>query len=237
MPSGRSLFGFTDRQGLLGPAALAPTITAKVRLVIGLSKTTLRSGRWNTGSVDLLEEGYRAGSCLDAGADMCADAVRTFPPRPSTSLVYFLYYQIHGIYILGRNTSQNESNCSCSFSTINTVIEKKASKMVLQQVTTPPGQVTPYVISAYDGETLQLPGTKSVIRILASAKETNGAFSVFRMDGVAGEPVGFHYHNEAHDIFMCARGQLEVWAGDKARLLNAGDFAYVPPVSHLIHRF
>ncbi|KAF3000415.1 hypothetical protein E8E14_003267 [Neopestalotiopsis sp. 37M] len=106
--------------------------------------------------------------------------------------------------------------------------------MVLQQVTTPPGQVTPYVISAYDGETLQLPGTKSVIRILASAKETNGTFSVFRMDGVAGEPVGFHYHNEAHDIFMCARGQLEVWAGDKARLLNAGDFAYVPP--GIIHR-
>lgn len=43
-------------------------------------------------------------------------------------------------------------------------------------------------------------------------------------------PIIFHYHDEAHDIFLCTRGQMNVWADDRARTLNPGDMASVPPV-------
>ena len=53
--------------------------------------------------------------------------------------------------------------------------------------------------------------------------------SVFGMDGTIADPPGFHYHNLAHDVFMCTKGRLKIWAGDKCRVLYPGDFAYVPP--------
>ncbi|CVL05060.1 related to dioxygenase [Fusarium mangiferae] len=93
----------------------------------------------------------------------------------------------------------------------------------------PAGASTPYIIPSHKGESLTLPGAKSAIRILASAKESEGLISVFHMDGVLGDPAGFHYHNHAHDVFTCTRGQLKVWAGDKCRILSPGDFCYVPP--------
>ncbi|KAF2023905.1 RmlC-like cupin [Setomelanomma holmii] len=93
----------------------------------------------------------------------------------------------------------------------------------------PPGKPVPYIISAYEGETITIPGTKSVFRILASAAETDGLISVFAMEGAVADPPGFHYHNEAHDVFMCTKGRLKIWAGDKCKILYPGDFAYVPP--------
>lgn len=74
-----------------------------------------------------------------------------------------------------------------------------------------------------------IPGTKSTVRILASAKETEGLISVFGMDGAVADAPGFHYHNLAHDVFMCTRGHLKVWAGDRCKILGPGDFCYVPP--------
>jgi len=103
--------------------------------------------------------------------------------------------------------------------------------MSIQRVSQPPGKSEPYIIPAYEGERLTIPGTKTVIRILASARETETSISVFHFDGVAGDAPGFHYHNEAHDVFMCTTGQMKVWAGDKCRILSPGDFCSVPPVS------
>lgn len=100
----------------------------------------------------------------------------------------------------------------------------------IPRVSQPPKEAKPYLIPAFAGEKLNLPGSKSTIRILASAQETENTISVFHMDGVVGDPVGFHHHNEAHDIFMCTKGFIKVWAGDKARLLAPGDFCSVPPV-------
>lgn len=40
---------------------------------------------------------------------------------------------------------------------------------------------------------------------------------------------GFHNHNEAHDAFLCTRGQMKLWAEDRYMILSPGDFAYVPP--------
>jgi mannose-6-phosphate isomerase-like protein (cupin superfamily) len=101
--------------------------------------------------------------------------------------------------------------------------------MSIPRVSEPLGRPAPYVLPALTGESITLPGTKSVIRVFASAKETAGLLSVFSMDGVTGDAPGFHYHEQAHDIFMCTRGRLQVWAGDQCRVLSPGDFCSVPP--------
>lgn len=102
--------------------------------------------------------------------------------------------------------------------------------MALPRVSQPLGKPEPYILPSHSGETITLPGSKSVIRFLASAKETNGLMSVFQMDGVLGDLAGFHYHDKAHDVFMSTRGQIKIWAGDKCKILSPGDFCYVPPV-------
>ncbi|KAI4632190.1 uncharacterized protein J4E87_001662 [Alternaria ethzedia] len=99
----------------------------------------------------------------------------------------------------------------------------------LPRVSLPAGAPTPYLLPSHTGEHLTIPGTKAVFRILCSAAETNNTMSVFGQDGVLSDPPGFHYHNHAHDVFMCTKGRLKIWAGDKCRILYPGDFAYVPP--------
>jgi mannose-6-phosphate isomerase-like protein (cupin superfamily) len=79
-----------------------------------------------------------------------------------------------------------------------------------------------YVIPQLEGERITIPGSKGVFRILASAKQTNNRIAVF---------TGFHYHNEAHDVFLVTKGYLKLWNGDQCRIMGPGDFAYVPPVS------
>lgn len=99
----------------------------------------------------------------------------------------------------------------------------------IPRVKQPLGVPSPYIIPAYEGETITIPGTKSTVRILASAAETTGLISVFGMDGAVADPPGFHYHNLAHDVFSCTKGHLKVWAGDRCKILGPGDFCYVPP--------
>ncbi|KAH8763085.1 RmlC-like cupin domain-containing protein [Diaporthe sp. PMI_573] len=111
----------------------------------------------------------------------------------------------------------------------STVFSASSLIMSIPRVPEPLGKPTPYIIPAYEGESIAIPGTKGSIRILASAKETDGLISVFGYDGVTGDAPGFHYHNEAHDVFMCTRGRMKLWAGDRCKILSPGDFAYVPP--------
>ena len=105
--------------------------------------------------------------------------------------------------------------------------------MSIPRVPQPLGKPAPYVVPVNEGESMTIPGSKATVRILASAKETDRLISVFRFDGVTGDPVGFHYHNYAHDIFMCTKGLQKVWAGDKCKILSPGDFCSVPPVRSL----
>jgi quercetin dioxygenase-like cupin family protein len=105
--------------------------------------------------------------------------------------------------------------------------------MRLERIQEPPGAPSPYIIPTHGGETIAMPGAKFTIRILASAKETENLISVFQMIGTTGDPAGFHYHNEAHDIFLCTKGRQKVWVGDQCRILGPGDFCSVPPVSIL----
>ncbi|KAK8100133.1 hypothetical protein PG999_010507 [Apiospora kogelbergensis] len=95
--------------------------------------------------------------------------------------------------------------------------------------TTPPDARTSYIIDQLEGERLTIPGSKGVFRILASSKQTNGGIAVFTSGAVLSDAPGFHWHNEAHDVFLVTKGYLKLWNGDKCRIMGPGDFAYVPP--------
>lgn len=88
----------------------------------------------------------------------------------------------------------------------------------------------PYVISSQDGEIIYIPLSKSATRLLVTGKETEDAFAIVGSGGSQGDPIGFHYHHEAHDVFLCLQGNVNVWANDQCRTMSAGDFASVPPV-------
>ena len=92
-----------------------------------------------------------------------------------------------------------------------------------------PGQ--PYVMSSLNGEIIYIPCSKSATRLLVTGKETDNAFAVVGSGGSQGDPIGFHFHKEAHDVFLCLKGAVNVWAGKKCRTMTPGDFASVPPVS------
>lgn len=102
--------------------------------------------------------------------------------------------------------------------------------MALVKRSTPPDGREPYIIGQLEGERITIPGSKGVFRILASAKQTGGTMAVFQSAAVLSDAPGFHYHNQAHDVFLVAKGHLKLWNGEKCRIMGPGDFAYVPPV-------
>lgn len=96
----------------------------------------------------------------------------------------------------------------------------------------PPGQPGKvYKLESYSGEVIYIPCSKSATRLLVTDKESENEFAVVSAGGSADRPIGFHYHREAHDVFLCIQGRINVWAVDQARTLEPGDFASVPPVS------
>ncbi|KAK3671570.1 hypothetical protein LTR78_008492 [Recurvomyces mirabilis] len=100
----------------------------------------------------------------------------------------------------------------------------------------PPGAPgKPYVISSQDGEIIYIPLSKSATRLLVTGKESENAFAMVASGGSQSDPIGFHYHREAHDVFLCLAGEVNVWAGDQCRIMTSGDFASVPPGT--IHQY
>lgn len=55
--------------------------------------------------------------------------------------------------------------------------------------------------------------------------------AVFQSGAVLSDAPGFHYHNQAHDVFLVTKGYVKLWVGGKCRVLGPGDFGYIPPVS------
>ncbi|KAL4800233.1 hypothetical protein BDV19DRAFT_375898 [Aspergillus venezuelensis] len=99
----------------------------------------------------------------------------------------------------------------------------------LWKETPPPTAGEAYIIPQLSGERLTIPGSKGAFRILASSKQTKGLMAVFQSGAVLSDAPGFHYHNEAHDVFLVTKGYLKLWNGPKCRVMGPGDFAYVPP--------
>ncbi|GAB7346324.1 hypothetical protein MBLNU457_5041t1 [Dothideomycetes sp. NU457] len=103
-------------------------------------------------------------------------------------------------------------------------------------VNVPPGHPgQPYVMSSMNGEIIYIPCSKSATRLLVTGKETENAFAVVGSGGSQGDPIGFHFHREAHDVFLCLKGSVNVWAGKKCRTMTPGDFASVPP--DVVHQY
>ena len=105
--------------------------------------------------------------------------------------------------------------------------------MVIPRLSEPPSGGGSYLICQLEGETISIPGSKGVFRILTSAKQTNGGIAVFQSDSVVADAPGFHYHNEAHDIFLVTKGFMKLYNGDRCLVMGPGDFASVPPVGPL----
>ncbi|KKY28265.1 putative cupin domain protein [Diplodia seriata] len=117
-----------------------------------------------------------------------------------------------------------------------TVAATSSKRPIIQAVDTPPGTAsTSYVVSLFRGERLVIPCSNSVMRLLVTGRETGMAFAVVSTGGAAAAPIGFHYHREAHDVFLCLKGRVNVWAGAAARTMAPGDFASVPP--GVIHQY
>lgn len=94
---------------------------------------------------------------------------------------------------------------------------------------TPPDSNAAYIIDQLEGERISIPGSKGVFRILASSKQTSGGIAVFTSGAVLSDAPGFHWHAEAHDVFLVTKGFLKLYNGDKCRIMGPGDFAYIPP--------
>ncbi|KAG9664165.1 cupin domain-containing protein, partial [Aureobasidium melanogenum] len=99
----------------------------------------------------------------------------------------------------------------------------------------PPGTNSSYVLPVFNGELWTIPTSNSVMRMLVTEKESKGDFAVVSTGGQQDNPIGFHYHREAHDVFLCLKGSINVWANDSARTLLPGDFASVPP--NVVHQY
>lgn len=111
---------------------------------------------------------------------------------------------------------------------------KTLPDQVPQKLEVPPGHPNvPYVLQYLCGEIIYIPCSRSATRLLVTGKESDNAFAVVGSGGAQSDPIGFHYHNQAHDVFLCIKGQVNVWAGDQARTMNPGDFASAPPVGQV----
>jgi hypothetical protein len=78
-------------------------------------------------------------------------------------------------------------------------------------LSTPPGDSSSaYHIPCYSGELWTIPTSNSTMRLLDTGNETNNALAVVSTGGTYDNPIGLHYHNEAHDVFLCLKGSLTV---------------------------
>jgi quercetin dioxygenase-like cupin family protein len=91
-----------------------------------------------------------------------------------------------------------------------------------------PGQAVSYVVRAGEGRCNLVAG--QVIRTVAGTRETDGGFGAVVCDAPRDRfPIPMHWHEREHDTWLCTRGKVQVWCGDRSRVLAPGDFAYVKP--------
>ncbi|KAE8370138.1 RmlC-like cupin domain-containing protein [Aspergillus caelatus] len=100
----------------------------------------------------------------------------------------------------------------------------------LKPTDTPPKEAgKAYALGSLCGEVYYIPFSKSAMRLLVTGEVSEGAIALVSTGGSKSDPIGFHYHREAHDVFLCLKGHINIWADDQARTMGPGDFASVPP--------
>lgn len=113
-------------------------------------------------------------------------------------------------------------------------VNGSSGKYILPQQLPPSEPGKAYTLQSLCGEIIYIPCSKSALRLLVTGKETENAFALVGTGGSESPPIGFHYHREAHDVFLCLQGSINVWAGDQCRTMTKGDFASVPPVRFIV---
>jgi quercetin 2,3-dioxygenase len=101
-----------------------------------------------------------------------------------------------------------------------------------------PGAPEPYFLKDGEGEHSQLYDT--LVTVLLSADETEGQFGVFTCRQPKGDRILSHKHADVNEIFFVREGAISVFlehrdGRQERRLLEPGDFAYVP--AGIVHSY
>jgi quercetin 2,3-dioxygenase len=94
-----------------------------------------------------------------------------------------------------------------------------------------PGGPEPYFLKKGEGEHAKLFG--DLFTVLLSSAETDGQFGIITALAPRGDIIPTHHHDDTHETFFILDGKVRVFVelkdGTKtSRLLETGDFAYVP---------
>jgi quercetin 2,3-dioxygenase len=94
-----------------------------------------------------------------------------------------------------------------------------------------PGGPEPFFLKKGEGEHAKLFG--DLFTVLLSSAETEGQFGIITALAPAGDIIPTHSHDDTHETFFVLEGEVRVFVQDRhgvktSRLLEVGDFAYVP---------
>ena len=94
-----------------------------------------------------------------------------------------------------------------------------------------PGKPEPYVLRRGEGEHAML--FTDLFTVLLSGDETQNQFGIIVSESPAGDIIPTHSHNSTHETFYVLEGKVRLFFEDtdgvqQTRLLDAGDFGYVP---------
>lgn len=101
-----------------------------------------------------------------------------------------------------------------------------------------PTQPAPYFLGAAEGDKLVM--FDQLFTLLATAAQTEREFDSFLTEGRPGQAVPAHFHALTHETFFVLEGAIRLWVDDQnghreTRILEAGDFGYVP--KNTIHSY
>jgi len=105
--------------------------------------------------------------------------------------------------------------------------DEQAYEKPALKLTTPPGDMVPFVLAAGEGE--RMIAGDQVYTILGSQRHSGGAFISLLTEGPIGAPIPRHQHERVTELFYCLNGAMEMFAGDGFVPLCPGDFLHVPP--------
>lgn len=101
-----------------------------------------------------------------------------------------------------------------------------------------PAQPAPYFLGAAEGDKLVM--FDQLFTLLVTAAQTEREFDSFLTEGRPGQAVPAHFHALTHETFFVIEGAIRLWVDDQnghreTRILEAGDFGYVP--KNTIHSY
>lgn len=101
-----------------------------------------------------------------------------------------------------------------------------------------PTQPAPYFLGAAEGDKLVM--FDQLFTLLVTAAQTEREFDSFLTEGRPGQAVPAHFHALTHETFFVIEGAIRLWVDDQnghreTRILEAGDFGYVP--KNTIHSY